>query len=109
VSILELNSQIHALAWSARGTDALKTATASPSPVAVIVAAFSDLKDRVEDLNDSEIEILRSSCQLIRNNQWYNLALDTVAVEAALPAPVTAAIVGAGLPATDPALLSGEE
>jgi hypothetical protein len=102
MNIIELSTQIHSLAWSDRGTDALKTATASPSPVAVIVAAFNDLKDRVEDLNENEIEILRSSCQLIRNNQWYGLAFETVAVETALPAPIMVAIVGAGLPATDP-------
>ena len=104
MNLIELRNQIETLAWSDRGTDELKAATASPSPVSVIIAAFGDLKERVAELNDSEVEILRSSCQLIRNNQWYGLAADTVAVEAALPAPVRAAIIGAGTPAMDPVL-----
>ena len=101
MNITELSTAINSLAWSDRGTLPLKEATASPSPVALIVAAFNDMRERVEELNDNEIEILRSCCQFIRNNQWYGLALETVAVEAALPAPIMVAIVGAGSPATD--------
>lgn len=87
MNITELRNQIEALAWGERGTDALRASTASPSPVSVIVAAFGDLKERVASLTDFEIEVLRSCCRLIRENQWYGLASETVPVEAALPLP----------------------
>ena len=102
MNLIELRNQIETLAWSDRGTDELKAATASPSPVSVIIAAFGDLKERIADLTNSEIEILRSCCRLIRENQWYGLASETVPVEAALPLPAyfEPGIVGAGSPAT---------
>jgi hypothetical protein len=87
MNIIELSTQIHALAWGTRGTDALREATASPSPVSLIVAAFQGMRERVADLNANETEILRTCCQLIRHHQWHGLAQVTVAVEASLPPP----------------------
>ncbi|MCA3696242.1 hypothetical protein [Aquidulcibacter sp.] len=86
--LVELRNQIENLAWGPRGTDGLRAATASPSPVAVVCAAFQDMRGR-SDLNEVETEILRACCQLIRSNQWHGLAQDTVEVEAALPPPPT--------------------
>ncbi len=86
MNLIDLRNQIDSLAWGPRGTDGLKGATATPSPVTVICAAFQDMRGR-PDLDASETEILRACCQLIRANQWHGLAQDTVEVEAALPPP----------------------
>jgi hypothetical protein len=86
MNVTDLRNQIDTLAWGPRGSNALKVATASPSPVAVVCAAFQDLRERT-DLNESETELLRACCRMIRTNQWYGLASDAVNIEAALPPP----------------------
>jgi hypothetical protein len=88
MNLLDLRNQIDSLAWGPRGTDGLKAATVSPSPVTVVCMAFQDMRTRT-DLNEGETEILRACCRLIRANQWHGLAQDTVEVEAALPSPPT--------------------
>jgi hypothetical protein len=88
MNLLDLRNQIDSLAWGPRGTDGLKAATVSPSPVAVVCMAFQDMRART-DLNQGETEILRACCQFIRVNQWFGLVQDAVEVEAALPPPPT--------------------
>ena len=101
MNLVDLRNQIEMLAWGPRGTDGLRAATASPSPVTVICAAFQDLRERT-DLNDAEIELLRACCKIIRANHFYGLVNDAIEVETNLPpAPVMAAIIGAGIPATE--------
>ncbi len=86
MNLIDLRSRIETIAWGPSGTDALKVATASPSPVAVVCAAFEDMRNRT-DLNEAEIELLRACCQIIRKNQFHGLASEAVNVEAALPPP----------------------
>jgi hypothetical protein len=104
MNIIDLRNQIDAIAWGPRGTDGLRMATTQASPAMSIKITFEDMKER-DDLDQSEIEILRACCQFIRVNQWFGLVADATSVEAALPpkpAPVMAAIIGAGIPATEP-------
>jgi hypothetical protein len=81
---IDLKSQIDTLAWGPRGTAGLQAATAQASPAMTIKLAFDDMRAR-EDLNNSETEILRGCCQLIRTHQWFGLVDDAVTVEASLP------------------------
>lgn len=97
MNILDLRSQIESLAWGPRGSADLQMATASPSPVTVVCAAFSELSKR-PDRTDGETELLRACCQMIRTNQWYGLAVEAVTVEQSLPPPP----VPLGLPTSIP-------
>ncbi len=87
MTIPELIEKINILAWGLRGNSALQVATGSPAPPVVIVAAYDDLRARTADLNDSEVEILRHCCQLIRTNYWHGRAMEAIEVEGALPPP----------------------
>lgn len=103
---IDLKNQIDTIAWGPRGTQELREAASHASPVVACVGAFNHLKDRT-DRDDQETEILRHACRLIRTNHWFGLVAEAVEVEAGLPpAPVMAAIVGAGLPATQTGLWS---
>lgn len=97
---IDLKNQIDTIAWGPRGTQELREAASHPSPVVACVGAFDHLKDRT-DRDDQETEILRHACRLIRTNHWFGLVAEAVEVEASLPpAPIMAAIIGAGMPAT---------
>ncbi|GBF56447.1 hypothetical protein PbB2_00103 [Candidatus Phycosocius bacilliformis] len=92
MNLPDLRLAIDTLAMGPRGTQALREAIAHPSVVVVTVAAFQDLRSRVADLDDNEVEILRHACRHIRTNHWHGLTADAIAVEASLPAPVPPAV-----------------
>ena len=92
MNLPDLRLAIDLLAMGPRGTQALQDAIAHPSAVVVAVAAFQDLRTRVADLDDNEIEILRHACRQIRTHHWHGLTAEAIAVEAALPAPVSPAV-----------------
>jgi hypothetical protein len=85
MNAIDLRNQIDTLAWGPRGTDELREATVQSSPAMVVKLAFEHMKDR-QDLVETEIELLRSCCKIIRDNQWFGLVKDASIVEAGLPA-----------------------
>jgi hypothetical protein len=95
MNLIDLRNQIETLAWGPRGTDGLRAATASPSPVMVICAAFQDMRERT-DLSPFETETLRECCKIIRANHFYGLTQDALEVQANLP-PSPEAITIAGV------------
>ncbi len=104
MNLIELRNQIETIAWGPRGTLALQAATASPSPVMVICAAFQDMRAR-SDLSTFETEVLRECCTMIRAHQWCGLVSEAVTVAASLPLPLEppASDFTPVLPETNPA------
>lgn len=94
MNIIDLRNQIDNLAWGPRGNNNLRLATTQASPAMSIKIAFEDMRAR-DDLDDTEIKILRGCCQQIRLNQWFGLAEEAANIEAGLPhAPVASVLIG---------------
>lgn len=111
---IDLKNALDALAWGPRGTKELALAASHPSPVVACVTAFNHFRIR-SDLDESEIELLRAACRLIRTNHWFGLVAEAVEVEASLPPPppppqpptppvATVETQEIGTPAMDPVL-----
>lgn len=99
MNLLDLKAKITDIADGPHGSPDML----SVSPVVAIVSAFKGLRT-VTDLSDDEVEILRACCELIAANAWHGFADEAALVLDALPpkpAPIMAAIVGAGIHATE--------
>jgi hypothetical protein len=111
MSIPDLILAINKIAWGERGNLTLRHATGNPSPVVLIVEAYDDLRSRIADLAEDEIEILRQCCIHISEGQWWGRALEAIDVRDGLPPPSTPSaammvappLLEATSPPTDPA------